>query len=275
MKKVAVLGVGPAGLMAAYAASLTPNTFVSLFSAGKEDEGPTRSVIGGAQFLHVGLPGLNDQKPDAMLTYLTAGSAAGYQSKVYGDVEVPFVSMSHVLGGKTCEAWSLVKTYDRLWELLIGQGDRANVANINPKWLAELIESKMFDLIISTVPRNSICIAQGWSLQPQHRFASQTIRVWGDAALPQIPDNHICYDGTPNVSWYRTSRIFGVGSTEWSSSAPAKLPYEGEIRKISKPLQTDCNCFNGHVLFTGRYGEWRKGVLTHEAFTATKEALNP
>lgn len=267
MKKVAILGTGPAGLMAAHAAGVA-GALVHIFSMGGE-EGATKSRIGGAQFLHQPLPIINDpEKPDAVITYLVAGTVEGYRSKVYGDGDVPFVSMERLPAKHETAAWSLVSTYDKLWDLY---GVSANVAEINPEWLIELIESNSFDLIVSTIPRTSICLAHYGLIAETHTFTSQRIRIANEAPWP-MPDNTMVYDGTKNVSWYRCSRIFGIPSVEWGESAPAKLPYE-DVVTVRKPIRTDCVCFSDKVLFAGRFGEWRKGVLTHDAFKATWKAL--
>lgn len=279
MKKVAILGAGPAGLMAAYAASLCPGTFVSIFTQG-DDSGPTRSKLGGAQFLHVPLPGdLVSQEPDGVITYRLAGEHMGYQTKVYGAEPVPFVSMERVRDGQEVPAWSLSGIYDRLWEYLItGSEHRVNVVDINAAWLIDLCESGTYDHIICTLPRTAVCLGHAGLIERSHTFVSQTIRIRNECAFSEslMPDgtNTIWYDGTRNVSWYRTSMIFGVGSTEWGEGAPEKLPYDRVVKAV-KPLRTDCNCFNDHVIFAGRYGRWAKGVLTHDGFIKAWEAIAP
>jgi hypothetical protein len=272
MKKVAILGVGPAGLMAGYAASLVPNTFVSFFSAGG-DNGPTKSKIGGAQFLHRAIPGIHNERPDGMVRYITVGSPVGYKEKVYGSADVPFVSMSNVADGQEVPAWSLSNTYDRLWDLLIGHGNRVNVVDVTAAWLAELLTGGMYDLVVCTVPRPTVCLAHAGLVEGRpHAFVSQPIRFMPRCTM-EFKGNRMIYDGTKNVSWYRTSSIFGVGATEWSESAPERLPYD-DVITIKKPISHDCSCFDGHVVFTGRVGAWRKGVLTHHAFIDTFKAMD-
>jgi hypothetical protein len=274
MKKVAVLGVGPAGLLAGYAASLVPNTFVSFFAQGGE-QGPTKSVINGAQFVHRPIPILHRaDNPDAVIRYVTVGSPASYKEKVYGvGSAVPFVSMSNVHDGLDAPAWSMSKTYDALWSALIVP-ERVNVIQITPEWLVNLIEGGFFDVIVSSIPRSAICLSHAGLIAQQHSFTSQSIRVMGRSAF-DLPDNTVIYDGTSSVSWYRTSNIMGVGSTEWGESAPAKLPHYDEITSVTKPISTNCTCFSDDVLHVGRYGEWRKGVLAHEAFVKTFAAIAP
>jgi len=269
MKKVAILGTGPAGLAAAHAAGVMGH-MVQIFTQGGDD-GPTKSRIGGAQFLHIPLPVINDPEPDAMLTYLTAGTTDGYREKVYGpDGDVPFVSMERIPKGGAVPAWSLIDTYDKLWDVYCS-GTSVNVISLDPKRLIDIIERGNFDLVVSTIPKPALCLAHAGLVPEIHAFVSQRIRIANECVLPS-PDNQIFYNGTPDVSWYRTSTIFGVGSTEWGAGAPERLPYR-DLVSVKKPIRSDCTCFDGKVLFTGRFGLWRKGVLSHEGFIDTMEAL--
>jgi hypothetical protein len=275
MKKVAILGAGPAGLMAAHAASQF-GSLVSIFTQGVD--GPTKSRLGGAQFLHKPIEGINDTfVPDGMLTYRLAGSNDGYQAKVYGEEPVPFVSMERVQDGMIVPAWRLEETYDRLWETYVQSSlDHINVVDVSAAWLMDLIEGGFFDLIVSTIPKTAVCLAHaGLTDGRPHAFVSQSIRIRNECAFEGEAikaANTIWYDGSKNVSWYRTSMLFGVGSTEWGETAPARLPYDGVI-KARKPLRTDCKCFDGRVLFAGRFGRWEKGALTHDAYVETVKAL--
>lgn len=269
MKKVAILGTGPAGLMAAHAASLT-GAMVHIFSMGGSN-GPTKSRIGGAQFLHQPMPIINEPlSPDGTIKYLTAGTIEGYRQKVYGDADVPFVSMERLPVDGATDAWSLSATYDTLWDLYCG-GNAINVVNISPEWLIELLENIGFDLVVSTIPKTSLCLAHAGLVPDTHTFVSQRIRIANVNSM-MFEDNTMVYDGTKDVSWYRASKIFGVCTKEWGEGAPAVLPYE-DVVVAKKPIRTDCVCFADKVLFTGRHGAWRKGVLTHDAFKDTWKAL--
>lgn len=266
-KPVAILGTGPAGLMAAHACKLKGVPF-SLFGLGDQ------SILGGAQFLHKALPYLDDETPDALLTYSVVGDPRSYKEKVYGAAEVQFVSASRVQQGQQVPAWSLVNSYQKLWDDIASGGNSINQLAVDPAWIFEKLEANRFQLIVSTIPRKSLCLTHaGIDMTGRaHVFVSQTVRIMNQCVLGDSFDNVIIYDGTPNVSWYRTSRIFGVGGTEWGESQSGKkLPYE-TVSAI-KPLYTDCRCFTGKVLYTGRFGKWEKGVLTHQAFIDTWNAL--
>lgn len=264
MKPIAIFGVGPAGLMAAHAVGLAGRP-VALFSMPGEGGAITKSKLGGAQFLHDPLPGINDEdEPDANIIYECYGTVDGYRKKVYGDdPTIPFVSMEKVTHGKTQPAWNLQRTYDALWELL--SAERANGVSINPMWIEEVIDKEWFDAIISTVPAPSICRAHAGLLGEHHLFVSQEISIANECIWEGIPDNRIVYNGDPEYSWYRCSRLFGQGSTEWSNIEPMT----SELVRVRKPIRTTCDCYEGIITRVGRYGAWTKGLLTHHAFVET------
>lgn len=269
MKPIAILGVGPAGLMAAHACAVQ-GRMVALFSRGDQDTGPIKSKLGGAQFLHYPIPGINDaNKEDAEVRYVLCGDAEGYRHKVYGDdPNIPFVSMENVKHNMVQPAWNLQATYDRLWEALI-DNSTVNMEFIGPMWLDKALENNWFDAVFSTIPAPSLCrSAAGLNGNP-HVFLSQKVNIVTECILGNLPDNHVVYDGTPDRSWYRCSKLFGIGGTEWSGVNP---PYAAPI-KVAKPLRTNCDCYADKILKLGRYGTWRKGVLTHDAFMEATRAL--
>lgn len=266
MKPVLILGVGPAGLMAAHACKLKGVPFSIVGNGGK-------SVIGGAQFLHAAVPLLTDAEPEGTLTYHVTGHESGYKTKVYGDSDVPFVSMGRVTDGQKVPIWSMQKNYDRLWDDIAGGGFSVSPADVTPEWLINEIEADRWRYIVSTIPRPHVCLSVAGMVDgPAHAFVSQQIQIANECMLNFVGDDgesHIWYDGTSNVSWYRTSVIFGEGSTEWGMR---DLPYKTVT--VRKPISTTCQCFNGKVMFTGRYGAWRKGILIHQAFVDTWRLLD-
>lgn len=259
--------------MAAHAVALSGRPIV-LFGLPDEQGRPQRSVISGAQFLHTAVPTINDDTPDFELTYKKLGTSAGYQHKVYGGDDVPFVSFDRVKDGETVQAWSLRKTYDKLWDNLCGpDGHAVNVMQVDPMLLQQWFEQGTFELVVSTVPRHAICLPYNGFGDKPHAFISQPIITNNDSN--NAHDNTIIYNGDENFSWYRSSRIDGHGSTEWGGQSMENLrrAYR-DLVVIKKPIRHECNCWQGRpIVFAGRYGEWRKGVLTHEAFVTAFKAV--
>lgn len=271
MKPVAILGVGPAGLMAAQACVMQ-GKIVALFSRGDMDTGPMKSKLGGAQFLHYPIPGINEvNKPDAEVRYILCGTSDVYRRKVYGDdPTIPFVSMEHLKHNEVQSAWNLQATYDTLWEQLV-TGTTINVELINPAWIEKALDNNWFDTILSTVPAPSLCRSMvGAADAMGHMFMVQGVSIATECVLDNLPDNHIIYEGTEDRSWYRCSKLFGQGGTEWSGGLA--VPYSNLV-KVSKPIRTSCNCWEGKVIRLGRHGTWTKGVLTHHAFIGAYDAL--
>jgi hypothetical protein len=243
---------------------------VSMFSKPDADGNIIKSKLGGAQFLHDPIPGINSEDPDTEIVYVCSGTPEGYRAKVYGDdPHIPFVSMEGQYTGKRQAAWNLRRTYDVMWDLL--EPERANAIDVNPAWLDEALSKEWFDLIINTVPAPNLCRAwhgmQG-EVRP-HTFVSQSISVANHCIIEGVEDM-ILYNGDPNYSWYRASNLFGVGSTEWSDRVK---PPVSDLVSVKKPLRTDCQCYEDAVVRLGRYGTWTKGTLTHHAFIGARKAV--
>jgi hypothetical protein len=253
--------------MAAQACAMNGVPYV-IFSPKKQ------SVLGGAQFSHIYIPFEFDipQDGEAKLTYVVRGDAETYQKKVYGDQMVPFVSFGKVHDGKVVPAWSLTNIYDRLWEL-----HHDKIVDIKLD-LMQVVQLPLgFDQVFSSIPLKSICLGQ---VDPSlgHWFKDQPVRIYNEA-IEDIPDNTIVYDGTEEHSYYRMSKIFGVGSTEWGGNG-AIPPLPG-VRTINKPIATSCDCFQvprssglPAITLIGRFGTWRKGELTMHAFNRTIDTLS-
>jgi len=250
-KPVAILGCGPAGLLAAHAVALAgqPIVIVSV---------PQKSRIGGAQFLHESIPELTPSRPDAVITYRVRGDAATYERKVYGPNRPGFVSFSNVYDGKVQEAWNLVGIYDRLWDAF---GESITPQEVSPDWLDQTQGD--FSLVVSTVPLPSIC-------RSNHRFDSVEVTLL-DQCIEAVPDGTVLYDGTDDRSWYRSANLFGAKSTEWGEGV-GSIPFPGAFR-ATKPLRTTCDC-HPDVVRVGRYGTWTKGQLVNDAFKQTVLALH-
>jgi len=257
---IAILGCGPSGLLAAHACEMYGAPF-SIFSR------PEKSVLGGAQFSHIPIPGITDPEyPEKVLRYEVVGEASGYQHKVYGEADVPFVSFDNVFDGKEVPAWNLRGIYDSLWARF---SPRIVPQDISAKWVERIAGSDFYHLIFSSVPATTICRA-AIDMDVSHAFRSQSIVIHPEALDPSLPDNTIRYDGTKDHSYYRMSRIFGVGGTEWGGNSP--VPPIQPMRSIRKPIQTNCNC-HPKVQRIGRFGTWTKGVLTMHAFNKVVETL--
>lgn len=263
-KKFLILGCGPAALIAARTLENAgiDKSHIRIMS---KDRNP--SPINGAQFLH--RPVLPEVRSvDISITKI--GSGKGYAQKVYGD---PAIGTSFdrlaLVPGETVKAWSLIETYETLFE---DYEDSIEEQPIDASMLRVLLDSGEFDEIISTIPPQSYC------LNPEHSFKNVSIVVVHD--LNQLHfDNVIFYSGRSEDYWYRLSSIFGVQSIEIGSAGSVLSSVQQEFaREIAwrsggglweglKPTGTDCDCGYGHetkLTRIGRFGMWDRRRLLHQ-----------
>ena len=269
---VAILGCGPTGLLAAHACRMRSVPFV-IFSRKQ------KSKLGGAQFSHIPIPGIHEPEASHKLTYIVEGDAATYAQKVYGGLDqVPFVSFDNVSDGMVVEAWPLVQTYDRLWEWY--SGEIVDVT-LDPLRVMQFSKVNPFDITFCSIHATQVCLGR---VDPSttHFFQSQAIRILNEPLNPNLPDMTIQYDGTKEHSYYRMSKIFGVGSTEWGARASLPPGLGDRLINVNKPIGTNCDCheeaqdhpdFFPNLIKIGRFGTWKKGVLTMHAYNTVIDAL--
>lgn len=255
--KIAIWGAGPAGMLVAHAAKRAGHDFL-MYS----NHGPSK--LYGAQYLHSEIPGVMAE--GRMLEHQFRGTIEGYRTKVYDATEVTSVSPEQFTGHQM--AWNIreayealmLKYYNRVMCMDINRNDLMGLGGGWPmhRWNAE------FDMVVSTIPRDRLCV------NPDHKFTSAKIFALGEAPelgmySPIQPDSDmmlIC-SGDAADSWYRLSRIFGRTTVEWPGLRK-KPPIKGVV-EVNKPVDTTCDCWP-EVHRMGRFGEWKKGVLTHHAF---------
>lgn len=262
--EVFVLGCGPAGLMAAWAARRMGYA-VRILSKRRKSE------MFGAQYLHQPIHGVTEEA--TQIDYRLVGTVEGYRRKVYGKAWTGTVSPDEFGPEDKHVGYNLRSVYDTLWREFFEDvmqmefrhgGDvqtlQDSIRKMNPN-----------ALIISTIPAPTLC-----TMQDGHSFRGQQVWAIGDAPERGIfcpvtfakPDEVLC-NGEPDVSWYRTANIFGYRTCEWGHQR--QPPYEG-VAKIVKPLSTNCDCLPD-VKRMGRFGRWEKGVLSHTAYYDTLDIL--
>jgi len=268
MKPIAVLGVGPAGLLAAHAVAMSGRP-VTIFAAPGGSGKPEPSKINGAQFLHTAIPGIHESdRPDGRVQIIHEGDKDTYRRKVYGDSpDIPFVSFGV---DRFIDAWQMSGTYEALWGLLDIQ-NAANVKTVDANFIQEALNKNWFERIVSSIPATAI-----FKSPAEHKFLGQTISIWPYCAVPNLKpseEDFVLYDGTEDRSWSRTSMMFGYGGTEFGEGMDkkARTAYHPLI-SVRKPISNSCTCFP-EVLRVGRMGTWTKGVLAHDGFFATLKMI--
>lgn len=266
--KVAVLGCGPAGLLAAYGADRFGGADVSIFSKKRP------SHLYGAQFLHEDIPGI--PLPDPVeVSYELMGTSEGYAFKVYGEDSLrPGFQVSPEMYEGKHKAWDIRAAYAWLWDMYRPVITDANLdANSFSKFFAAY--EGEFDLVINSIPRKTLCLRQ----YGEHQFLGQKVWAMGDApelgqrvSCPVQPDpeNTVVCNGNPDSGWYRYSNIYGYRTMEWPELR--RKPPIGGVAELIKPIGNNCDCYP-EMLHVGRFGKWEKGVLSHSAFLEATERV--
>lgn len=259
--EIGVIGCGPAGLMAAHAATQNGHN-VTIFSKRLE-----KSHLYGSQYLHEQIPGIYCGQPAAVEYALVGGDLAQYRQKVYGekwdgDVSPGTLDQFH-------KAWDIRTAYDNLWTLHHGRIVHLNLdqrGDENLRVINAIGEKLDLAMIISSVPRTV------WDADDSN-FRSSEVWAIGDAPaenrlcpIQPARDNRIVCDASEGTGWYRLSKVFGHTTAEFPLRRKPPIP---GVAKVLKPLdhRSTKGDFMVHV---GRYGEWRKGVLSTDAY---KKAL--
>lgn len=260
--KVAILGAGPAGLLAAHAAQQS-GWLYTVYSRR------VKSSLFGAQYLHQNIPGIPDI-PSTNVQHIFEGTVSDYRSKVYGTEWDGVVSPEQFSG--TQFAWDIRAAYDWLWE---EYNQHVMPSEISGERLmnGQMLKLLGYDMIISTIPRKALCV------NPDHKFKAAKIWCVGDAPALGItvpvqveqPGDVVICNGERTRSWYRYSRIFGHATVEWSAHNKTRPPIEGVV-EVLKPVGTNCTCWP-EISYQGRYGKWEKGVLTHHAYWGAALAM--
>jgi hypothetical protein len=251
--QIAVLGCGPAGLLAAHAALISGHE-PRIFSVKR------KSPLAGTQYLHESIPNLTDSEPDGVVRYIKRGTQQGYAQKVYGTPD------AHVSWNKFHEGdhdfWDMKRMYDELWDTF---DDSITDYQIGARTIPELL--KNYPLVINSIPAPKICE------NLDHSFRNQTIWVSdkltdADAEL-LLSMNTIVYDGTHEKHWYRASLIGGKVAVETTKEGMSDHGWSYG----HKPITTDCDC-HPRLHRVGRFGCWKKGVLSHHAFWDTIKIMD-
>jgi hypothetical protein len=249
--KVVVLGCGPAGLLAAHAASLQ-GADVEIYSVKQP------SIISGAQYFHREIPGLTGA-PDGFVTYMKTGTRDGYAKKVYGYESHP-VSWD-LWEDASVPAWSMHRIYMALWDMYYDGIIDYEIKSATDIYMLERLGA---DVYISSIPAPKFC-------EGNHHFIH--VPMWITDGIEkdiQVPDNTIIYNGHPGVPWYRASNLFGHESMEFPIK-PFRKPGDGAIRGM-KPTAHNCDC-HPNWMRVGRFGQWKRGVLVHNAFEEVTHAM--
>jgi len=254
MSRVLVFGCGPAGLMAAHAAALNDDDVIIMSK-------PRKSHMRGAQYLHAPIPMASKSQP-FQIDYKLEGRLQDYATKVYGPGATVQVSPEVLLGQHN--AWDIREAYDWLWGTY---GSYVQLFEATTASIQDALEWYAPDLAISTLPAPLLCKDKS-----KHSFPVQMVWATEKVMGNPIEDNTVVCSGERHHAWYRKSRINNWENTEYPHNRKPPLG-EGRLHEVPKPIVTNCDCFP-QIRRMGRYGQWKKGVLSHEAFFSTAKLLD-
>jgi hypothetical protein len=259
--RAAVLGCGPAGLLAAHGIAQAARNNgveaeVSIYSSKR------KSPLFGCQYLHRSIPGL-DLRYQAV-DYRLTGTLEEYRKKVYG---IEDVAVSPGILEDDHGAWDIRQAYDQLWDAFSPAIEDYFLTLGSWRLLRARLEEAGTDLVISTIPATVLC--QGNVGSARCTFHSEQIWAMGDApdlgrGIPEFmrqPPGTVLCNGEDGVPWYRISNVFGYHTAEWPEDHPAPRG----ASKVTKPIKTTCKC-HPTLHRSGRYARWTKGVLAHESY---------
>lgn len=262
--RIAILGCGPSGLIAAHAAlaHFDGEHQINIFSLKRP------SPIYGAQYLHQPIPGVPLAADPTVIRYVMRGTPESYLTKVYG--EKWDGTISDDLRDQAHVAWDLRGTYEWLWKTYEPLIQEVTFPS-DPGYIMEAIDTitSQVDLVVNTIPRPALCVNRG-----RHQFKSTEIWAAGDSDAGPCPipgrDNIIEYNGDEFPSWYRVSKMFGFTTAEWPGHI--NRPSIPGTARIRKPLAHSCDCLPW-VHHLGRMGRWQNGRLSHHVYADMVELI--
>lgn len=275
--RVAILGCGPTGLIAAHA-SISRGVTPTIFSKKRKSE------LYGSQYLHEPIPGI-DHGEEEWVKYINIGTPEEYRRKTHGKYWDGIIAPTDF--ETEHPAWDIRRAYHVLWrkyaDLVVDYSiptrfmdTEVDFDQRHPVWsMVDDIDIHHFDLVISTVPRKI------WAV-PNEEFVYSTGWALGDApergvfVQDPIDDMTIICNGNGSASWNRLSHVFGYKTLEWPADVDGTIPWDAS--RLIKPLEYKQSAFfnpanHDSWLHVGRYGEWKKGVVVSDAWHKVNDEL--
>ena len=291
--KVAILGCGPSGLLAAHACYISDVEF-DIYSKKRKSE------LFGSQYLHNPIPQLTPLSDQGVpVKYITLGTPEEYRRKTHGKWWDGHVGQDEFEPDHT--AWDIRQTYDKLWHLYWRKIKDFDIKDLSWEHQAHpdaavsytlgmnsdigISGGNEYDLVVSTVPRtlwerngDEFIFSEGWALgdAPERGvFVEDILKEMGEidggffySVDGGMPNNYIICDGTSETAWTRLSKVYGYATVEWPHHVPQPHPL---ATRVTKPLHYTPGKSQGRVpsrnwLHVGRYGKWEKGVVVTDAF---------
>lgn len=258
MLKVAIIGTGPAGMLAAWGVQQEVIAKITLI---KPPGVPLKSEIYGAQYVHGIIQDLPADIEPFWVRYRFFGTEQGYRQHIYGET-MPTNSTSWRKFHPKELAWSIRQVYDHIAEELVSTCT-IEEAVVREDYCEVLVDN--YDYVFNTAPLNRVA----------NSGVFETEKVLIAPINPYIvPSNEIWYFGDGRLA-YRASNIQGVPSTEYPLHVGDDLTkkIQRQVKEIKKPLRCKDVAMEG-VYRLGRYGKWQKGVLVHHVYEEARTIVS-
>jgi hypothetical protein len=265
--KVAILGAGMSGLLAAKACMDNKVEDFTIF-----DKNPKQAAEGrfaGLHYLHdnCGLPLRREFVRNMVLGFtdrLTPSEAYAFKLHLPdGPNSVDKLQAVNVI-------YNPAKAHELLWEWL---GHHVVEYSVSGATINDL-RRKKFDLTLSTVPL--VCLypearcydRTAWVMPGRPQYADLAVINQEDLALPilaETQDHLVVYNVNPSVKWARYSKVFGREWTEYTTQLEGAKELFKVVTTDFKQPDTD----RAKVKLIGRWGKWQRGYLMHQAYYET------
>lgn len=256
--RVAVLGAGPSGLLAAWAVVNAGHEPVIFDKNPRKPDGSTAGVY----YLHepCNLP----LRSRAVAIHVSGGADSeerrrSYALKVYGDTstEVSIPSYNSVQ-----TAYDGMQAMDFCWDIVGKFVNQKDIVGWGPPHSASILGyAEDFQLVINTIPLNILIPEVFWKWEIATIYRSTA----------PADESYMMYQANLQIPWYRASAIFGQFTLEYPgtySDLPSSAESGGKYVRVKKvvPSPDAMPEVPENVLLTGRYGAWDKNKLSHDAF---------
>lgn len=265
MSDVAVLGCGPAGLLAAYGVARAGHT-PHIISKKVKSELP------GSLHLRAHIPWLTNQYPDKVVGIVRIGSGNGYALKVYGDSDRN-TGWEHY--DRSYPSWNAQMVYDDLWDQFEDKIDDKSITNHEDLYEISVGHA----LTISTLPAPLLCHYHEDGLSQVHDTSSKPRGVHEFKSTPYfiedlpLPEEErgreiIVYNGRLSDPWYRYSILGDKCAVEYTRRP---LTTGLKVSQGVKAINNNCDCWP-RIVRAGRWAQWKHGILLNHAYSVALEA---
>lgn len=247
--KIAILGFGPSSMFSIMACN---------------DQGFAPTVVGGdivrvpaGAFYYHWLP--QEYSKEAKIhhiNYKYVGNAGVYSEKQWGNENYPssFWKYSNEIGYEPREVFSLFQQKSTFKYVHSGIMKTEDVLEYCGK----------YDIVVCTFPLPEIME------QAQKVTRPVIIRP------TKLQDNIIIYSGKKEDKWVRWSNLFGTTYVEYCNfeDVPKEAPRIVPIVDLHPNLSVQMPFLPNNLFFSGRYAEFKRTRLAHEAYKRMEEILN-